>query len=400
MRSLRRLSFAAFVALLAAAPALAQQDAGDEPGSAAAQEERMSGIDWSVGLRGSYASNTLTGGKPSLSLTPEVSLTLGGESGLTTFASGAELIVNGAGQARIADVHAGIEHSYKMSPSTLLGGSIRGTLTQADPDSSDLPVNTLHAPLVFSGVGQASITQDFGRIDGKLTLDGERLMRGPTTLDDLSSVDNSHQSYWQGGATLRVGYELTPLLSTFIEGELSAQKFDAPDPTLLVSTDGRRYELRGGMSYARGSVLSAEASAGYGWLDYVDGSLTDRASWMYNASLTLRPDETLSLTGALDTSIGPSSTVAGDTDVAYTASVAANYAVNPWMSLRATGGWNRTVTLGTGTEAWGYDLGAGLDYRSSRNIVWTGDYSFSRDLQPPTPQNDTHTVTVGVRVTR
>ena len=45
-------------------------------------------------------------------------------------------------------------------------------------------------------------------------------------------------------------------------------------------------------------------------------------------------------------------------------------------------------------------LGVGLDYRSSRHIVWTADYAFARDNAPPTPQNDTHTVMVGVRVTR
>ena len=151
MRRLKRLKLLAIAALVCATPVLAQEDAGDDPDSTARQVQEMSGIDWSVGLRGSYASNTLTGGRPSLSLTPEVSLTLGGESSQTRFESGAEVVVDASRQGRVANLNAGIEHSFKLSTTTLLESSINGTLTQADRDSSDLPANTLYAPMVFDG---------------------------------------------------------------------------------------------------------------------------------------------------------------------------------------------------------------------------------------------------------
>jgi hypothetical protein len=178
------------------------------------------------------------------------------------------------------------------------------------------------------------------------------------------------------------------------------QKFDAPDPTLLTYLDGRTYQLRSGLSFTQGSIISAEASIGRGWLDYFDGSLSDAQDWVYNASVTVKPDETVSLTGALETTLKPSTNTPGDTDVGYLLSGAAAYNVNPWLTLRATGSWDRTVTLGTGDHSWGLDAGVGLDYRSSRHIVWSADYTWSRDYAPPTPLNDTHTVSVGVRVNR
>jgi hypothetical protein len=395
LRSLSRTSIAAIYALVSATAALAQE--ADEDASATAH---ASGIDWSVGLRGSYAANSLTGGKPSLSLTPEASLTLGGESSTTVYAAGSELTVDGAGQARVADLHAGVTSSLRLGPTTTLAGSINGRMTQADPDDSGLPVNTLIAPRVLDGTVQGIARQDMGKVDATLTLDGARRVTGPTTLDDLSTIDNGDKSYWQGGATLRLGYELTPLLSAFVEGEASVQKFDAPDPTLLTYLDGRTYQLRTGLSFVQGSSVSAEASIGRGWLDYFDGALTDAQDWVYNASITVRPDETLSLTGALETTLQPSTNTPGDTDVGYLLSGAANYNVNPWLTLRATGSWDRTVTLGTGDSSWGLDAGVGLDYRSSRHIVWSADYAWSRNYAPPTPLNDTHTVSVGVRVNR
>ena len=395
MRPLKRTSIAAICALVSATAALAQE--ADE---SAATTEQQSGIDWSVGLRGSYAANTLTGGKPSLSLTPEASLALGGESSTTVYAAGSELTVDGAGQARVADLHAGVTSSLRLGPTTTLAGSLNGKLTQLDPSDSSLPTNTLIAPLVLDGTAQGIARQNMGKVDATLTLDGERLVSGPTTLDDLSTIDNGDKSYWEGGATLRLGYELTPLLSAFVEGEASVQKFDAPDPTLLNYLDGRTYQLRSGLSFTQGSIISAEASIGRGWLDYFDGSLSDAQDWVYNASVTVKPDETVSLTGALETTLKPSTNTPGDTDVGYLLSGAAAYNVNPWLTLRATGSWDRTVTLGTGDHSWGLDAGVGLDYRSSRHIVWSADYTWSRDYAPPTPLNDTHTVSVGVRVNR
>lgn len=385
-------------ALLCATPSLAQDDSGDDPTSTANQPELENGIDWSVGLRGSYAANTLAGGKPSVSITPEASLTLGGESGQTVWSAGSELIVDASRQARIADLHGEVEHSFQLSTTTLFDSSLRGQLTQADHDASGLPANTLYAPLVFDGAAQASVTQDFGRIDGKLTLDGDRRLLTRTVLDDLSTIDNTDKSYWRGGATLRLGYELTPLISTFAEGEVSYQKFDAPDPALLTYLDGRRYELRSGIAYTYGSIVSAEASVGHGWLDYIDPSLTDRHSWVYNGALTVRPDETLALTGALETSLGPSESTAGDTDVGYTLTGNVNYLLNPWISLRGTADWDYTYTIGSGDIESGYGFGVGLDYRSSRHVAWTADYTFARENGPPV--GDTHTVMLGVRVSR
>jgi hypothetical protein len=387
-------------ALAGASAALGQTVEEDDGGDSSAAAAAMSGIDWSVGLRGSYSANSLTGGKPSLALTPEVSLTLGGESSSTVYAAGSELTVDGAGQARVADVHAGVTTGLRLGPGTTLSGAIEGTLTQADPNDGGLPPNTLIAPMVLDATAQGSVTQDLGRVDATLTLDGQRRVTGPTTLIDLSTIDNSDKSYWEGGATLRLGYEITPLLSAFVEGEASMQKFDAPDPVLLTYLDGRTYQLRTGLSFVQGSIISAEASVGRGWLDYVDGSITDTQDWVYNGSVTFSPDETLSLTGALETTLGPSAAVPGDTDVGYLLSGTARYSVNPLLTLRASGSWDRTITLGTGDQSWGLDAGLGLDYRSSRHIVWTADYTYARDYVPPTPLNDTHTVSVGVRVNR
>ncbi len=376
----------AIFALLAAAPALAQDEAGPEHG-----------IDWSVGLRGSYGANSLSGGRAELALTPEASLTLGGESSLGRISAGSDLVLDGAGQGRVADLHAAAEGSYRLGATTTLDGAVRAGLTQARPDASDLPANTLTAPLVFDGTARGSVRQTLGKLVLTGTLDGQRRLKGETTLDDLSTIDNADRSFWAGGATLRVGYELTPLVTAFVEGEASVRKFDAPDPGLARFLDGRIYQLRAGASYTQGASLAAEAAVGHAWIDYFDGTLTDRQSWVANASVTVRPDETVSLVGALETTLGPSDSVAGDTDVRTALTGSARYRINPWLTLRGSGGWEQTVTLGTAATSWRYEAGGGLDLQTARHVVWTADYLYSHDAPPA---SDTHMVSVGVRLQR
>ncbi|RYE07498.1 MAG: hypothetical protein EOP22_17620 [Hyphomicrobiales bacterium] len=388
MRLLPRAVPAVLAALGCAMPALAQESAAPD------------GIDWSVGLRGSYVTGSGGAGRAELLLTPEASLALAGGSTETRLDAGGEFIVDSTGQVRVANVRAGAESTLRVDAETTLTGSIDSEMRQLRPDDSSLPLNTLTAPLDWSTSARGSATREFGPFTARVTLDGERLTRGPTTLDDLSTIDNSDQSYWQGGATLRLGYAVTPLLDVFVEGEASAQKFDAPSPVLLTYLDGRTYEARAGLSYAHGTAIAAEASIGRAWLDYVDPGLTDAPSWVYNASLSVRPDETLELEGALETTLGPSATVAGDTDVTISATQTARYSVNPLLTLRGSAGWNQTNVLGAGDVSWGYEIGAGLDYRSSRHVVWTADYLFRRDEAPPAPASDTHSVSVGVRVER
>jgi opacity protein-like surface antigen len=77
-----------------------------------------------------------------------------------------------------------------------------------------------------------------------------------------------------------------------------------------------------------------------------------------------------------------------------------NYVVNPWLTLRSSASWTRTLTLGNGRNAWGYSAGAGLDLMTSRHVVWTADYLFNHDVPAVDPASDTHTVTVGVKFKR
>ncbi|MEP7240934.1 MAG: outer membrane beta-barrel protein [Devosia sp.] len=372
-------------------------------GSAMGQELRgavddQPPIDWSVAL-GAQVVHDSGGTHIEATLAPEVSFGGGGRVSSAKVGLGGKLALETDGTAFVDDIHANGETSLRPDAFTSLTGSLDLAVTQLRPGDSSLPVNTAIGPLEFTGDAKGTAKRNFGRFDLTATVEAKRFIEGPTTLDDLSTVDNSENSYWLGGASLRAGFEVTPALSVFAEGGAEYQAFDAPSTSLAVFLDSRTATLRGGVSMQMDSVLTGEASVGYGWIDYADGSLVDRPAWIADASLTFTPDPSLEIEGALNTTLGPSDTVAGDTDVDLTASLSSTYQVNPWLDLRGSANGSRTLTEGTGDVGYGYGFGAGVDLRTSRHAVWSGDYSYGHSFAPPGPATDTHTVSVGLKIT-
>ena len=382
---------AAGVSLLGGLPALAQE----------AQREAIGpffDIDWSVALRGAYTSDNVDGPRYEGIVAPEVTLTRQGERDGMSLATGAELSIDQNKAVRVDDLHANAASRFDLDELTQLNGGLDLSLTQASPYDTSLPANTAVAPREFTGTATGGVTRKFGQFDATGTLKGQRFIEGPTTLQDNSTISNTDQSYWLGSGEMRVGYELTPLVSVFADGEYSYQKFDAASPSLGQFLNGHTYTLRGGISYTQPGTMVAEASVGRAWVDYDHPSIADNAAWVYDASLSFTPDETLTLVGSLNTSLGPSANDIGDTDAAYKLTGTAKDEVNPWLTLRGSAGLDRTVTLGSGDIAWGYSAGAGLDLASSRHVVWSADYLFSHDESTGDPTRNTHAVTVGVTV--
>jgi hypothetical protein len=386
-----RALLAAGVGLLGIIPALAQEAPREAIGP-------FFDIDWSVGLRGAYTSDNIDGPRYEGIVAPEVTLTRQGERDQMSLATGAELSIDQNKAVRVDDLHANAASRFALDELTELNGGLDLSLTQASPTDKSLPANTAVAPREFTGTATGGVARKLGQFDVTGTLKGQRFIEGPTTLADQSTVDNTDQSYWLGSGEMRVGYELTPLVSVFADGEYAYQAFDAASPSLGVFLNGHTTTLRGGLSYTQPGTLTADASVGRAWIDNDHAAIPDNAAWVYDASLSFTPDETLTLVGSLNTSIGPSTDDIGDTDAAYTLTGTAKYQVNPWLTLRGSAGLDRTVTLGSGDIAWGYSAGAGLDLATSRHVVWSADYLFSHDESTTDPTRNTHAVTVGVTV--
>lgn len=354
-------------------------------------------LDWSVALRGSYTTGT-SGSEPGGAIAPKASLTYEGETGTFVLSSGAEIDIDGAGALRLEDANLGTRVDLRLGELTTLGASIEGRLTQLDADDDDLPANTLYGPLVLTGAAEATLRQKLDLLEFDARLHADRKLEGPTTLDDLSQVDNASESYWRTGAGLRVGYNLTPRVKVFADADISHQAYDAASPSLLAFKDNTTYALKLGTGYNWGTLLATEVSAGGAWVDYDDATLADGPEWSANAKATVTPNDTFRLVASLDGALGPSDDVSGDTDADVSATAEASQVLNSWVTLRGKGGWGTTYTLGTGDTDTVYGGGVGVDVATSRHAVWTADYEYSHEEAPLAAPTDSHTFTVGVTI--
>lgn len=355
-------------------------------------------LDWNLGLRGSYTADSVSGVTLEGIVAPNVTFTRQGERDQTSLDIGGAFGIDQDKATRIEDAHVDATSTYLLDSATKLDGALNLSVAQDRPGDPSLPTGTKTPPLMFTGTAEGKVTRNLGRFDLVGSLTGERFLESQTVLNDGTTVSNVDRNFWSGAGDLRLGFELTPVTSVFVDGSAGIQKYDAPNPGLLKFFDNRSYTLRGGVSYKVPDFIEAETSIGRAWLDYTDPTLSDAAGWVADSSISFTPDETTTLSAALDSSLMPSDKVGGDTDAAYALTGTARYMVNPWLTLRGSAGANYTRTLGSGDTDWGYGLGAGLDWSTSRHVVWSADYLFTHDDSSIDGLRDTHAVTLGVLI--
>lgn len=359
-------------------------------------------FDWSVGLRGGVRDDgSGTGPTYEVVALPEFSLQQ------ETIRGGYNLGVSGEisheleGDPRIGSVTATAGGRYDLDELTTLEGNLDLTISQDDPNDSDLPVNVVTAPLEISANVEASASRDLGAFVVELRGSAGRDVFGETLYDDASTTSNEHQNTTTWGAGARLGYKLTPGLMAFIDGEADAEQYDLASPTLLVKLDNVTYATRAGLTFKPSDVLELEGSIGWGYRDFVDDTLDDFSAMLYGAKATFRPNETLTLSGELTTAISSPGTTSGATaKLEYAATGALSYQLNPWLRLRASADWSTAGYEGIDTKESSWGGGVGADYLLNEHTDLTADYSFERSETSPSPATDEHQVTVGVRFHR
>ncbi|MEQ1768342.1 MAG: outer membrane beta-barrel protein [Devosia sp.] len=356
-------------------------------------------VDWSLAIRGAYSIDS-GGSEGAVLVIPQFTLTHQGGRVSSSVTGSGEVSVNDQGESRISALRLSADGSYAFDAAMAATGSVDVSLSQADPDDPSLPTNTMTAPVVISGDAEGSVVRRLGRLEASLRGSLGRSFNGETVLDDMSTIDNTPLNDWRAGAGSRLGFALTPVLTPYLDGSAQWQRYDAPDPTLLVYLDAVTTAGKVGVSYSPNSRLSADAAIGLAWRDYVDASLTDTGALTADGSVTLKPDETLTLTASLTTGLAPSATVPSDTTASYDAGAGVAYVVNPWVTLRGSVGYGLDRILGTGDQAQNASLGAGFDYRLNAHTALTGDYAFTRTDNPPAPVADEHSVALGVTFSR
>lgn len=357
-------------------------------------------LDWSVGLRGTYLNSNGTGSFVTHVL-PRFSYTHAG--GIATIVvDGSADIAKTGGQnlPTLASGTLSISGSAPIDSVTTASASANIGLTQDLPGTAGLSPAIITPPQVFTGGAEVGVTRQFGRFNLGLGAGVQRTSYGPTNRTDTGLTDNSEQNYWAASANLRLGYQITPILEVFGEGEVQRDIFDSPTASLGTYPNATNRSLRAGVAGQWNNIWSANASVGVGERIFDEATLGAIRAQLYGAEISYTPDSTVTVTAGLETALAPAGADnPGNARIQYTASTSAQYTVNTWLRLRASANWSQSELVGTGTTERRLGLGAGADYVFNAHTSLNADYGYG-NTDNSNGNTQTHQVSLGVTIAR
>lgn len=353
-------------------------------------------VDWSLALRGATSVKDGTNsylGEIAPSFSIEQQTLRGGYS----VSGDATVSIDAAGSARLDGLGLDATGRYELDEWSTISATGSISASQDDLGSGSYPANVAAAPVEVDATGTLEGSRRFGQFTLALRGSLGRTVVGDTLYDDASTTSNADQTAWTAGAGGRVTMELTPSFNTFVDAASTWSAFDAASTSLGARRDARTDTLRVGVGYSHDSRVSLEASIGLARQDFVDPGLADFTATLYGAKLSYAPDETLTLTAALDTTLAaPGATSSGTAKVSTAATAAASYLVNPWVRLRGSAGLTLSELKPLGTLSREWTAGVGADFLFNTMTDFTADYSITRSETEPDPPADTHKLMLGV----
>ena len=269
------------------------------------------------------------------------------------------------------------------SGTTTIGTSDRGNLTR-----------------YYTGLLDTQYRHNFNRI---FTVVGGGVQR--LLYDDIGDRENSRRDRWEYGGRLRVGYQVSPRIGTFVQGNYSWREYDE-DQFIdgdLQKRDNHGWRAAVGTTVDITSIVFGEASFGYSQRYYDASGLNNSGGPGANGNITWNVTPLTSVIFSASSEVLESTvTFEGDTaegNLQNQVGVEVQHELLRNLLLNGTLGYTRDDFQGTSRNDNIYSAGAGVSYLVNRNLTLDANYTFTkRDSDDNTAEFDRNIVLVGFTV--
>ncbi|HCL66461.1 MAG TPA: hypothetical protein DIC56_16815 [Rhizobium sp.] len=306
---------------------------------------------------------------------------------LTSDWSRHELTVTGEGywQKNISgqgdtDPRANIDADLRLDLSGNTIAHLRAGYGFSREDTDD--PNAVSGAAVQSGIhrftGGASLEHDFGRLRGTVAADVERWRYSAAELSDGTRVSLSDRDRIAGTLRARIGYEISPALTPFLEASIGRILYDERTDAQGYARSADVYAAKAGISADFGEKLRGELGLGYRKQVFDDSRLSYIAAVTVDGNVFWSPQRGTDVNIGLSTTIDPSTTAGLSGSVIYALNAAVTHQVRSNLVARLTGSTTWTeygASSGTGDTV-AYAAGAGLSYSLNRYLDLTGDIGY------------------------
>lgn len=193
-------------------------------------------------------------------------------------------------------------------------------------------------------------------------------LRGGVDRDEFQSSDlgggivqnEDDQNNTEYRATARVGYEISPAITPFIEGSYAIRDFDQESDRNGNDRDSDIFELRGGVEIDLGEKLNGEIALGYVNEKFEDPLLEDLDAFTINGQLNWSPERDTQIALTLGTTTNNSITANENGSILYngrldaTRQITDRFSVNAFADaqIETNDDNNQTFQVGVGTQYW------------------------------------------------
>ena len=353
-------------------------------------------IDWSLALVASHAGGT-RGSRYATTLVPQFSATRTGLRASFEFGAQARLGVNSDQLTRVEQVLFSANAQYALDQVTSLSGTASLSLSQDDPNAPGSSDQIIQTPLEADARVRLGIARRFGRFALAFDADLARQQQGDTILVGNVTRQNRDRDVTELGGTLRGEFELTSIITGFVQGAAAHNWYDAAPSGTNIRQDGWDLAIITGLAANWRDVFQLEASLGYAERRFNNASVGDLASLLYALDFAYSPNNALAFDAQFTTTLSSADAAANrqaSTDYAIT--TGASYQVAPWVGLRGSLGQSWSVPGTDPVQSWNFYAGAGIDFALNKNTALSLDYLYTKVQTLPRNPEDSHLLSLGL----
>lgn len=226
--------------------------------------------------------------------------------------------------------------------------------------SSTLAPGAIDNPIVENWGGGIELQRTDRKLQITLRGDVDRDEFQPSDLGGGIIQNEGDQNNTEYRATARLGYEVSPAITPFIEGAYAIRDFDQESDRNGNDRDSDIFELRGGVEIDLGEKLTGEIAVGYVNESFDDPLLEDLNAFTVNGQLNWSPERDTQIAVTVGTTTNNSITANENGSIIYNGRIDATRQITDRFSVNAFADAqietnddnNRTLQVGVGTQYW------------------------------------------------
>ena len=318
------------------------------------------------------------------------------------FAAGATAAVNEEfSENNYLDAFAQATGRLDVRRDDIVSGTLRFDRLHDDRDDADNDTgddNRGNLVRYYSGLIDGQYRHNFARF---FTVVGAGIKR--LEFENIGDRELDRRNRTEYGGRGRLGYQLSPRIGTFVQGNVSYRDYD--EDQIINGEEADRsstgYRAAVGTTVDITSILFGEMSFGYEGRNYETSELKDSGGFGANGALTWNVTPLTSV--ILDASSGADETTVtfeGDTaeaDLENQVGLDVTHELLRNVLLNANARYTRDDFQGTSRVDNTYDFGGGVTYLINRNLSVDATYRFTtRDSDDGEAEFDRNLVLVGI----